>query len=92
MPRNRSVTGTQASHPVSLYDPRFEHDSCGTGFVARTSGEPSHEVVERALEALAKRKTRTKAPSFKWVSRPMRALVDLSDKEALYAVLDKDKA
>ena len=36
----------------TLYDPRFEHDGCGIGFVARTSGEPGHDVLERALEAL----------------------------------------
>jgi len=52
--RARAVTRSQASHPVSLYDPRFEHDSCGTGFVARISGDASHEIVERALEALVR--------------------------------------
>jgi hypothetical protein len=25
----------------SLLDPRFDHDSCGTGFVAQISGEAS---------------------------------------------------
>src|SRR4051794_3047334 len=35
-----------------LYDPRFEHDACGVAMVARLDNEPSHEVVERALEAL----------------------------------------
>ncbi|HET9001254.1 MAG TPA: glutamate synthase large subunit [bacterium] len=35
-----------------LYDPRFEHDSCGVGFVATTTGR-SHTVLERALEAVA---------------------------------------
>ena len=33
-------------------DPWREHDACGVGFVARTSGEPSHEVMHLALEAL----------------------------------------
>src|SRR5260370_9682315 len=36
-----------------LYDPRFEHDACGMGFVANMSGSRDHRVVERALEALA---------------------------------------
>ena len=36
-----------------LYDPRWEHDACGTGFVAQISGEASHVLVETALEALA---------------------------------------
>src|SRR5215217_4546306 len=35
-----------------LYDPRFEHDACGIGFVARLSGEPSHEIVRMALTAV----------------------------------------
>ena len=35
-----------------LYDPRFEHDSCGVGFVATTGGR-SHAIVARALEAVA---------------------------------------
>jgi glutamate synthase (ferredoxin) len=54
LPRNRTVTGSHPSHTACLYDPRFEHDSCGVGFVARTSGEASHAVVERALEALVR--------------------------------------
>src|SRR5689334_21218230 len=37
-----------------LYDPRFEHDSCGVGFVTRVSGTPSREIVEMGLEALAR--------------------------------------
>jgi glutamate synthase (NADPH/NADH) large chain/glutamate synthase (ferredoxin) len=35
-----------------LYDPTFEHDSCGVAFVARLNGEPSHETLERAIRAL----------------------------------------
>jgi glutamate synthase (ferredoxin) len=36
-----------------LYDPRFEHDACGVGFVARLSGEPGHDIVAKAVEAVA---------------------------------------
>ncbi|PDW02879.1 glutamate synthase large subunit [Candidatus Viridilinea mediisalina] len=36
----------------SLYDPRFEHDACGIGFVARINGAASHEILVMALEAL----------------------------------------
>src|SRR5918911_4298122 len=35
-----------------LYDPRFEHDACGIGFVTRLSGEPSHDILSRALTAV----------------------------------------
>ena len=37
---------------VGLYDPGYEHDACGVAFVARLSGEPSHETVQRAITAL----------------------------------------
>ncbi|HEY0785750.1 MAG TPA: glutamate synthase-related protein [Acidobacteriaceae bacterium] len=35
-------------------DPRFEHESCGVGFVATLTDEPSHRILEQALEALAR--------------------------------------
>jgi glutamate synthase (NADPH/NADH) large chain/glutamate synthase (ferredoxin) len=37
---------------VGLYDPRFEHDACGVGLVARLDNQATHEVVLKALEAL----------------------------------------
>ena len=36
-----------------LYDPRFEHDACGIGFVAHIEGRRSHRVLQMGLEALA---------------------------------------
>ncbi|HEY8478106.1 MAG TPA: glutamate synthase large subunit [Chloroflexota bacterium] len=36
----------------SLYDPRFEHDACGVGFVADVSGRPSHAVIAYAIESV----------------------------------------
>jgi len=35
-----------------LYDPRFEHDACGVGFVANTSGEASHDIVKKGIDIL----------------------------------------
>jgi len=35
-----------------LYDPKFEHDACGIGFVANIKGKKSHEIVRQALEVL----------------------------------------
>ncbi|MEI8342991.1 MAG: glutamate synthase subunit alpha, partial [Verrucomicrobiota bacterium] len=35
-----------------LYDPQFEHDSCGVGFVVNMKGKKSHEIVEQALTIL----------------------------------------
>src|SRR5215469_13754347 len=37
-----------------LYDPRWEHDACGTGFLAQISGEASHQLVQTSLEALTR--------------------------------------
>src|SRR5579859_3977104 len=37
-----------------LYDARWEHDACGTGFLAQISGEASHTLVQTALVALAR--------------------------------------
>src|SRR5436305_14419328 len=36
----------------SLIDPRFDFDSCGVGFVAQLSAEPSHQILRHALTAL----------------------------------------
>jgi glutamate synthase (NADPH/NADH) large chain len=38
----------------SLVDPRFDQESCGVGFVAQLSGEPSHAILRHALTALAR--------------------------------------
>jgi len=35
-------------------DPTREHDACGVGFVASASGVRAHEVIEMALEAVAR--------------------------------------
>ncbi|MEP6754662.1 MAG: glutamate synthase subunit alpha, partial [Chthonomonadales bacterium] len=35
-----------------LYDPQFEHDACGVGFVANIKGVRSHDIVEKALQIL----------------------------------------
>jgi len=35
-----------------LYDPQFEHDSCGIGFVVNIKGKRSHQVVADGLQIL----------------------------------------
>jgi glutamate synthase (NADPH/NADH) large chain len=37
-----------------LYDPLFEHDSCGVGFITRISGVSSFDVLQMGLEALSR--------------------------------------
>lgn len=36
----------------TLYDPWFEHDGCGIGFVAHINGQPSHDLLQMTLTAL----------------------------------------
>ena len=45
-----SMTGTPPKQ--GLYDPRYEHDACGVGFVVNIKGKSSHEIVEQALTVL----------------------------------------
>lgn len=35
-----------------LYDPLYEHDACGMGFVVNIKGEKTHDIVEEALAVL----------------------------------------
>ena len=43
---------TQPKHPVGLYDPRLEHDSCGVGFIADLRGRRTHDNVLDGLRIL----------------------------------------
>ena len=38
----------------NLLDSRFDHDSCGVGFVATLRNQPTHEILTQALTALAR--------------------------------------
>ena len=48
-------------------------------------------VSELLAEALTRRRASRPRPAFRWTSRSMRCLVDLTDKEAVYAALDADR-
>lgn len=48
-------------------------------------------VSELLAEALARRRPSRARPPFRWTSRPMKPLVDLTDKETVYAVFDADR-
>jgi len=57
----------------------------------REEGLSMGKVVSRLLaDALARRSRKTPKKKLRWVSRRMNPLVDLSDKEAVYAVFDRD--
>ena len=38
--------------PTGLYDPQFEHDACGVGFVGYLDGRPRHEVIGMGITTL----------------------------------------
>ncbi|MBQ9634863.1 MAG: glutamate synthase [Acidaminococcaceae bacterium] len=38
--------------PQGLYDPSFEHDACGIGFVVNIKGEKSYGIMDDALKIL----------------------------------------
>lgn len=35
-----------------LYDPQFEHDNCGVGFVAQIKGKQTHSIIQQGLQVL----------------------------------------
>lgn len=41
-----------------LYDPQFEKDACGVGFIAHIDGKASHDIVRQGLEILCNLKHR----------------------------------
>lgn len=43
----RSSLSAVPEKPLGLYDPSFDKDSCGVGFVAELSGESSRKTVSR---------------------------------------------
>ncbi|HTB83475.1 MAG TPA: glutamate synthase large subunit [Candidatus Sulfotelmatobacter sp.] len=43
---------TSAPEKQGLYDPQFEHDACGLGFVVNIKGKKSHQMVSDALKIL----------------------------------------
>jgi glutamate synthase (NADPH/NADH) large chain len=43
----------QPEQRPGLYDPAFDHDACGIGFVADIKGRKSHEIIAQGLTVLA---------------------------------------
>jgi glutamate synthase (ferredoxin) len=52
--RHNQPARVQAVAPPKqgLYDPRFEHEACGVGFVVNIKGKKSHPIVQQALQVL----------------------------------------
>lgn len=50
----RSAFSQVPEKPLGLYDPAYDKDSCGVGFVAELSGESSRKTVDDAIEMLVR--------------------------------------
>src|SRR5918995_1144153 len=56
----KNVSSTEGSRPrwtglppkQGLYDPAFEHDACGVGFVVDIKGRKSHRILQQGLQVL----------------------------------------
>src|SRR5579875_2884522 len=51
---SRPIAGEYARRGAGLIDSRFDHESCGVGFVATLDNQPSHDILTKALTALAR--------------------------------------
>ena len=49
---NELSRAREKASELGLYDPAYEHDACGLGFVASVKGLPSHEIVQQGLQIL----------------------------------------
>ena len=54
MPKANETSDVRLGAPLKqgLYDPQFEHDACGLGFVVNMKGKKSHQLVSDALQIL----------------------------------------
>ena len=48
--KKMSLTGLPPKQ--GLYDPQFEHEACGVGFVVNIKGRKSHSIIQQALQVL----------------------------------------
>ncbi len=47
------MTRSACAPRPGLYDPRYEHDSCGVGFVVDIKNRKSHDIILKGLEVLS---------------------------------------
>ena len=50
----RNIQKKMGNFPAKqgLYDPWYEHDACGVGFVVNIDGTKSHAIIENGLKVL----------------------------------------
>jgi hypothetical protein len=60
--------------------------------IQKAEGHTMGKVVSQLLaEALSVRKKRKLPTNLNWISRPMNPHVDISDKDEVYRILDRDR-
>ncbi len=52
LPATSTISSVSRPTATGLYDPSFEHDNCGVGFIAHIKGQRSHDIVTDALTML----------------------------------------
>src|SRR5579863_3925079 len=58
MQQKRSAQKRQTRRPLGrpgkqgLYDPSYEHEACGVGFVVDMKGRKSHRILQQAIQVL----------------------------------------
>ncbi|PYQ20761.1 MAG: antitoxin [Acidobacteria bacterium] len=58
--------------------------------IQKREGGTLGSIASRLLaEALGRSSRRAASPAFRWTARKMEASVDLADKDAVYAILDR---
>lgn len=57
--------------------------------IQKREGGSLGALVSRLLAGALARQGRPATKPFRWTARPMRARVDVADKDALYAILDR---
>lgn len=75
---------------VDIADPILDEVKRVKEREAKTLGAVVSELLAEGLAARKKRSGTEQATPFRWVSKPMGAKVDLTDKEALWAILDEE--
>jgi len=54
----------------------------------KKDGRTLSRIISQLLAEALVKKANTTLPTIKWTSRPMKALINLSDKDTLYRILD----
>ena len=50
--KNSNTTTNGLPDKQGLYDPWFEHEACGVGFVVNVKGNKSHQIIQQSLQVL----------------------------------------